>query len=109
MNHTEALIAQLVDLEARRADLDTHIAQVKAQLLDGVAPGDTLTFNGQPVYKVTQRRTFDAKVAADTLPAEVAAAATVAKIDGAKVKHLSPALWEACCTVSEPYLTKARA
>ena len=109
MTKTEALIAQLVDLEARRADLDTHIATVKAQLLDGTAPGDTLTFNGEPLYKVTQRRTFDAQVAADTLPPEVVEAATVAKIDGAKVKHISPALWESCCTVSEPFLAKARA
>ena len=109
MNHTEALIAQLVDLEARRADLDTHIATVKAQLLADTEPGDTLTYAGEPVYKVTQRRTFDAKVAADTLPPEVVEAATVPKIDGAKVKHLSPALWEACCTLSEPFLAKVRA
>ena len=109
MNHTEALIAQLVDLEARKAHLETTIAEVKAQLIATATPGDTLTFGGEPVYKVTQRRTFNEKIAADTLPAEVTAAATVTKIDGAAVKRISPALWETCCTLSEPFLAKARA
>ena len=109
MNHTEALIAQLVNLEARRADLDELIAQTKAALIANRQPGDTLTYDGNPVYKVTQRRSFDAKIAEATLPPDVAAAATVAKIDGTALKRLSPALWESCCTLSEPFLTKARA
>ena len=107
MNAEEALIAQLVDLEARRAHLDETINAIKAQLLADREPGDTLTFNGEPVLKVTQRRTFSEKIAADTLPADILANVTVTKIDGGKVKHLSPALWESCCTVSEPYLAKA--
>ena len=109
MNPTEALIAQLVDLEARKAHLDDTINAIKAQLLANRQPGDTLTFAGEAVYKVTQRRTFNEKTAADTLPPEVVEAATVTKIDGGKVKHISPALWETCCTLSEPYLAKARA
>lgn len=109
MNTEEALIAQLVDLEARRAHLDDTINAIKAQLLANRQPGDTLTLNGEPLYKVTQRRTFSEKAAADTLPAEVVEAATVTKIDGAAVKRISPALWETCCTLSEPYLSKARA
>jgi hypothetical protein len=109
MNRTEQLIAQLVDLEARKADLDDLITQTKAALIADRQPGDTITYGGAPVYKVSQRRTFDAKIAADTLPPDVAAAATVAKIDGTALKRLSPALWETCCTLSEPYLAKARA
>ena len=107
MNSTDALVARLVDLEARRADIDDTIAQLKAAIIAEHGVGDPVLFHGEPMYKVAQRRTFDAKTAADTLPAEVIEAATVSKIDGAAVKRISPALWETCCTLSEPFLTKA--
>lgn len=105
---TEALLTQLLDLEERRAALDDTIAAIKAQLITEAQPGDVLRIGDEPVVKVTQRRTFSEKTAAATLPPEVIEAATVAKIDGAKVKHISPALWEACTTLSEPYLARVR-
>lgn len=107
MNHLDALVARLVDLEARRADIDETITQLKAAIIAEHQPGDNIMFGGEPMYKVTQRRTFDTKTAATTLPAEVIEAATVSKIDGTVVKRISPALWETCCTLSEPFLTKA--
>ena len=104
-----ALATRLVDLEARKADLELEIKRIKAELLAAAEPGDTIAVGGINLYRVTQRRNFNADIAADTLPAEVAAAATVTKIDGAAVKRISPALWESCCTLSEPYLTAVRA
>lgn len=106
--NTEALIARLLDLEERRAHIDEAINGIKAQLLAESNPGDTLRIGDTPVLVVTQRRTFNEKAARDTLPPTVIEAATVAKIDGQAVKRISPALWESCCTLSEPYLTKAR-
>ena len=109
MNAEEALIAQLVDLEARRAHLDETINAIKAQLIADRQPGDTLTFNGEAVLKVTTKRTFKESLARQVLTAEQLAAVSVPKVDAAVVKAVyGTDTWAACCTVSEPYLAKAR-
>ena len=108
MNNTEHLIAQLVDLEARRADLDDLITQTKAALIANRQPGDTLTYDGQPVYRVSAKRTFKEDVARQVLTAEQLAAVTVPKVDPAAVKaQLGTDTWAACCVTGEPFLAKA--
>ena len=108
MNHTEALIAQLVDLEARKAHIDETITQIKAALLANHQPGDTITFNGEPVLKVAVKRTFKEDIARQVLTAEQLQTVTVPKIDPAAVKaHLGTDTWAACCHTGDPYITKA--
>ena len=107
MNVTEAAQA-LAATQARIAELEETAATLKAVILANTAPGDTIEVGGQPIFRVVPgRRTFKPAKAAKLLSPEVAAAATVAKIDGAALKRLSPALWEQCCDQGAPFVTAA--
>lgn len=109
MTDLTALAARLADLKARRAEIDEAIDLTTDAILATAAPGDTLALpDGTVAFTVSQRRTFSAKAAAEVLPDEVVAACSKTAIDGAAVKRLSPALWEACCTLSAPFVTAAR-
>lgn len=103
------IATRLVDLEERRDILNAQIKGLRAQLVDAVEVGGVVAVGDIDVYRVAPgRRTFSAELAAEKLPPEVLSATTVATVNGAAVKRLSPALWEACCTVGEPYLTAVR-
>lgn len=44
--NTDALATRLVDLEARKADLELEIKRIKAELLAAAEPGDTIAVGG---------------------------------------------------------------
>lgn len=105
---TTAAAAELAQVEAARDALDARAKQLRAQLAEGRAPGDTITApDGTPLYKVATRRTFKPDLAEATLPGDVIPHVTRTTIDGAAVKRLSPALWEACTVESAPHLVRA--
>lgn len=106
--HTTA--ARLAALEDRKADIDAEIAALRSALLSAAPEGSTITVQGHPRWRVSPgRRVFSEKLARDVLPAGVLDAATVTKVDAAAVKRLlAPALWEACCTVGQPFLTAVK-
>lgn len=105
---TETAAAELVTLQERIAELTMRAAELKAAILADTQPGDVVSIAGTPAWKVTTRRTFREGKARQHLDAGLLAAITVDKIDGAALKRLSPALWEACCDESEPYLAAVR-
>lgn len=106
--NTEALLAQLLDLEQRKAHIDTTIKEVKAQLLAEAETGTVLSIGDTPVYKVTQRRSFDERIAHKVLPAEVIVAYSEPKLNATRLHQDHAALWDKCCTLGEPYLVKAK-
>ena len=104
-----AAAARLAALEDRKADIDAEIAALRAALLTAAPEGSTITVQGQARWRVSPgRRTFSEKLARDVLPTTLLEQATVTKIDGAAVKRISPALWEASCTVGQPFLTAVK-
>lgn len=107
MTDIEATAKELVELEERHAEIGLRIKHLRQALVDAVEVGGIVAVGDMPLYKVNPgRRTFKEDLARERLPAEVLDACTVAKIDGAKVKHLSPAVWESCCTQGEAFLAK---
>lgn len=104
-----ALAARLAALEDRKADIDAEIAALRSALLATAPEGSTITVAGQPRWRVNPgRRTFSEAKAIDLLPAAVLEMATVQKIDGAKVRKISEALWETCTTQGAAFLTAVK-
>ena len=100
---------QLATIQATIEQLASKADELKAIILAAVQPGETVSVNGHPIYKVSPgRRTFKEAKAREQLPAAILEAATVTKIDAAAVKRLSPALWEACCESGAPFLTAVK-
>ena len=107
---TEAVAVRLLDAEARRAELDQLIADLRAQLVDAVETGGAITVGDRVAYTVARGnlRLNKARAAAE-LPAAVVKAATVPTLDGRKLKSLlPPALYESVCDRGEPYLRAAK-
>jgi hypothetical protein len=106
MTPHETAARQLAALEQQHADLEERITQLRRYLID-TADTNTIHLDGQPMWHIRRRRTFNTSRAIETLPPETLAAITTPKIDGTLLKKLSPALWETCTTEGDPYLTKA--
>lgn len=110
MTDIEDTARRLIDAEARRAELDETIAGLRADLVNAVEAGGTVTIDGRPAYIVARGNLRLNKTrAASVLPANVVEAATVPTLDAKKLKALlPPTLWESVCDRGEPYLRAAK-
>jgi len=105
-----ALAERLMVLEVEREQLQARIDGLRAELAGQLEPGATAADRyGRPLYTLRPgKRTFVKDLARDRLPDAVWSACLVETIDGGAVKRLSPALWEDCCQVGDPYLQAVR-
>ena len=81
MTDIDDIALRLADVERAMAELTEEADRLRGILAAAMAPGQV--------------------VDAGTL-----AAITVAKVDGAALKRVSVALWEACAPAGEPFLAK---
>lgn len=100
---------RLAALEAQAADLAEQIHALRTEILAAATPGDVIEAGGAPRWRVAPgKRTFTENIARATLPPAIVEQATVAKLDGAAVRRISPALWEACCIQGQPFLVSVK-
>ena len=108
MTDIQVLARRRLSLAEQRESIDAAIAAIDAQLTDAIEVGGKVEIDGQPVFKVQQRRTFDVERARQLCPPEVIAAATVPTLDTKALKHLLPAaLIEQCMKPGAIYVSKA--
>ena len=101
--------ARLAALEDQQAAIAEQITALRAVLANAVPAGGTIAVAGRTRWRVSPgKRTFSERLAGEQLPAELLERITVAKVDGAALKRISPALWEECCTVGAPFLASVK-
>jgi hypothetical protein len=109
MEDAISLARRLAAAEAAMEQVAAVVRDLRAQLLEQLDDGQEVEFEGRPLYRrMPGRRAFRSDLAAQILPPEVAAACGRTVIDGGLVKRMSPALWEGCCEVGQPYLQAVR-
>ena len=109
MNSITDKAERLAALESAAADIAEQIDALRAELLAASMPGDVITAGGVPRWRMAPgKRTFTESIARATLPPTIVEQATVTKLDGAAVKRISPALWEACCVQGDPFLVTVK-
>jgi len=95
-------------LLAQREEIDQALAEVDARLLAACPVGERIEVDGQPVFRVQQRRTFDVEVAKRVVPAALIAAATVPTVDAKALKALlPPAVLDACMVEGAVFVARA--
>lgn len=102
--------ARLAALEGQAAELNEEIRRLRAAIVAASEPGQTIEVGGVPRWKVSPgKRTFDERLARDVLNADTLAAASVFKVDSAKVKAIAGEVtWSLCCKVGDPFLVVAK-
>ena len=104
----DTLARRRLALLAQREDIDAEIKNIDAQLIDAVEVGGHVDIDGQPVWRVQQRRTFSVDRARELAPPEVITAATVETVDPKVLQSmLPPVIREACMTDGKIFVTKA--
>lgn len=100
-----ALIAQLDERIHELQQQRDHLART---LTSTHQPGTTIHGpDGAPLYRITTSSRFDPDKARNTLPPHILDAITTSKLDAAKLKELSPALYRTCTTPGTPHLRRA--
>lgn len=108
MNNIEALARRRLALVEQKESLEASIADIDTQLVDAIEVGGTVDLDGQPVFRVAQKRTFSLELARDVLPAELIEAAETVTVDQAALKRMiPPALLDACMKHGAVYVAKA--
>ncbi len=108
MNNIEALARRRLALVEQRDSITEAIAAIDTQLLDAIEVGGSVDLDGQPVLRVTQKRTFSLDLARDVLPADLIKAAETVTVDQAALKRMiPPALLDACMKPGAVYVAKA--
>lgn len=108
MNNIEVLARRRLALVEQKDSLTEAIAAIDAQLVDAVEVGGSVDLDGQPVLRVTQKRTFSLELARDVLPADLIKAAETVTVDQAALKRMiPPALLDACMKPGAVYVAKA--
>lgn len=107
---TDADVARLAHLEAQAHDLAEEIRRLRFAIVAATPPGTVLEVDGQPRYRVAPgKRTFAEALAREVLNPDTLAAASVLKVDSAKVKAIAGQVtWELCCTQGDPFLTTVK-
>lgn len=116
----EDLVSERARVKEHLEALSTRLRDIDTQLLAAATPGDVLRGpTGDPVYKISVRRTFSTS-AAQTLIAQglagpdrktwkhLARLVTVDTIDGTALKQAAPDVWAQACRTGQPYITSAR-
>lgn len=107
-HNIEVLARRRLALLAQREEIDQAIAEVDARLLAACPVGERIEVDGQPVFRVQQRRTFDVEVAKRVVPAALIAAATVPTVDAKALKALlPPAVLDACMVEGAVFVARA--
>jgi hypothetical protein len=60
MDTIDVLARQRQELAAQREVIDQRIKSIDAAIIDAVEIGGSVTIDGQPAYRVQQRRSFSA-------------------------------------------------
>lgn len=108
MNDIETLARRRLALVEQKDSLTEAIAAIDAQLVDAIEVGGSVDLDGQPVLRVTQKRTFSLELARDVLPADLIKAAETVTVDQAALKRMiPPALLDACMKPGAVYVAKA--
>ena len=108
MNDIETLARRRLALVEQKDSLTEAIAAIDAQLVDAIEVGGSVDLDGQPVLRVTQKRTFSLELARDVLPADLIKAAETVTVDQAALKRMiPPALLSACMKPGKVYVGKA--
>lgn len=108
MNDIETLARRRLALVEQKDSLTEAIAAIDAQLVDAIEVGGSVDLDGQPVLRVTQKRTFSLELARDVLPADLIKAAETVTVDQAALKRMiPPALLDACMKPGAVYVVKA--
>jgi hypothetical protein len=98
-------------LEQREA-IEAEIKSVDAQLIDAVEVGGHIDLDGEPVFRVQQKRDFRVDLAEKVLPAAVITACTVTveQVDKAKLKSYAEAMGviDACLKTSVPFVSAVK-
>ena len=102
--------ARLAALEGQAADLNDEIRRLRAAIVEASEPGTIIEVAGQPRWKVAPgKRTFDEATARTVLNADTIAAASITKVDSAKVKAVAgEVIWSLCCKQGTPFLAAVR-
>ena len=107
-DNIEVLARRRLALVEQKDSLTEAIAAIDAQLVDAVEVGGSVDLDGQPVLRVTQKRTFSLELARDVLPADLIKAAETVTVDQAALKRMiPPALLDACMKPGAVYVAKA--
>lgn len=108
MNNIEVLARQRIELVAQADAIKDRIAAIDELIVDAIEVGGHVDLDGQPVWRVQQRRTFSLDKARELAPAEVIAAATVETIDPKVLQSmLPPVVRDACMTDGKIFVAKA--
>lgn len=108
MNDIETLARRRLALVEQKDSLTEAIAAIDAQLVDAIEVGGSVDLDGQPVFRVAQKRTFSLELARDVLPADLIKAAETVTVDQAALKRMiPPALLDACMKPGAVYVAKA--
>ena len=109
MSSIDNLARRRQALLAQREEIDAAIKEVDAQLIDAVEVGGSIDIDGQPAFRVQQKRDFRVDLAEKVLPAEVITACTVTveQVDKAKLKSYAEAMGviDACLKTSVPFVS----
>jgi len=108
MNNIEVLARQRIELVAQADAIKARIAAIDAQIVDAIEVGGHVDLDGQPVWRVQQRRTFSLDKARELVSPEVIAAATVEVLDPKLLQSLLPPLLrDACMADGKIFVAKA--
>lgn len=108
MNNIEVLARQRIELVAQADAIKDRIAAIDELIVDAIEVGGHVDLDGQPVWRVQQRRTFSLDKARELAPPEVIAAATVETVDAKALQSmLPPVIREACMIGGKISVVKA--
>ena len=85
------------------------LADIDAQLIDAIEVGGKVEIDGQPVFKISERKgNFDLDKAKEIVPEQLLAAATVPTLDGKTLQKLLPQVMvDACRKPATVFVSKA--
>lgn len=99
---------RLLALTAQQEEMQAAIDDEKAAILALTSVGDRIEVDGQPAFRIQQRRTFDLETAKRVVPAQLIQAATVPTVDAKALKSLlPPAVLDKCMVDGRVSVVKA--
>ena len=107
-SNIEVLARQRIELVAQADAIKDRIAAIDELIVDAIEVGGHVDLDGQPVWRVQQRRTFSLDKARELVSPEVIAAATVEVLDPKLLQSLLPPLLrDACMADGKIFVAKA--
>lgn len=107
-DNIEVLARRRLALLEQKEAIEAQLADVDAAICDAIEVGGRIDVDGETVFRVQQRRTFDLLLAQAIVPDELIEAATVPILDSKALQSmLPPALKEQCMKPGKVSVVKA--